>query len=92
MIGSLPFFIRWFVHFDNVAGDKQRGVRNLELVASEGPISGRWPKSFSASSIYARKSPRKRADCWPNWRTIIPRNPLYRKELDKLQLKLALNR
>src|SRR5580698_6537059 len=26
MVGSLPFFIRWFVHFDNVSGSKERGI------------------------------------------------------------------
>src|SRR5262249_40061996 len=36
MLGSLPFFVRWFVKFDNVAGDKQRGIDRLELVSREG--------------------------------------------------------
>ena len=26
MLGSLPFIVRWFVHFDNVSGSKERGV------------------------------------------------------------------
>src|ERR1039457_3013808 len=36
MIGSLPFFIRWFVKFLNVAGSKERGVDRLKLVAGDG--------------------------------------------------------
>jgi hypothetical protein len=36
MVGSLPFFIRWFVRFDNVQGSKEQGVKNLELVVREG--------------------------------------------------------
>ena len=36
LVGSLPFFIKWFVHFDNVSGSKAAGVRNLQLVATEG--------------------------------------------------------
>src|ERR1017187_2717476 len=36
MIGSLPFIIRWFVHFDNVSGSKERGSENLRTVAREG--------------------------------------------------------
>ena len=27
---SLPFFVKWFVHFDNVSGSKERGLENLE--------------------------------------------------------------
>jgi len=36
MLGSIPFFIRWFIHFDNVDGSKERGVDRLRLVAREG--------------------------------------------------------
>jgi len=36
MIGSLPFFVRWFVHFDNVDGSKKAGVERLQLVSREG--------------------------------------------------------
>ena len=36
MVGSLPFFVRWFVRFDNVSGNKERGLENLRLAAREG--------------------------------------------------------
>ena len=38
MVGSLPFFIRWFVHFDNVNGDKERGVQQPRAGGARGPL------------------------------------------------------
>ena len=44
MIGSLPFFVRWFVHFDNVDGSKasRRGAP-----ADWSPREGHYFKPFS---------------------------------------------
>ncbi|HEX3743937.1 MAG TPA: hypothetical protein VHW09_08400 [Bryobacteraceae bacterium] len=90
MVGSLPFFIRWFVHFDNVAGDKDRGVRNLELVAREGRYLGPLAKVFLGIIDLREKKPREARTLLAELVRDYPRNPLYRKELDKLQLKLAM--
>lgn len=90
MIGSLPFFIRWFVHFDNVAGDKQRGVRNLELVAREGHYFRPLAKVFLGIIDLREKKPQEARRLLAELVHDYPRNPLYRKELDKLDRKLAL--
>ena len=89
MIGSLPFFIRWFVHFDNVSGDKQRGVRNLELVAREGRYFSPLAKVFLGIIDLREKKPREARQLLTELVRDYPRNPLYRKELDKLDRKLA---
>lgn len=92
MIGSLPFFIRWFIHFDNVDGDKQRGVRHLELVAREGHYLRPLAKVFLGIIDLREKKPQEARQLLAELVHDYPRNPLYRKELDKLQLKLALRR
>jgi tetratricopeptide (TPR) repeat protein len=84
MIGSLPFFIRWFVHFDNVEGDKQRGVRNLELVAREGRYLGPLAKIFLGIIDLREKKPQEARKLLAELVRDYPQNPLYRKELDKL--------
>ena len=33
VLGSLPFFVRWFVHWENVNGSKEAGKQHLELAA-----------------------------------------------------------
>jgi hypothetical protein len=90
MVGSLPFFIRWFVHFDNVEGDKQRGMRHLELVAREGHYFRPLAKVFLGIIDLREKKPQEARQLLAELVRDYPRNPLYRKELDKLDRKLAL--
>ncbi len=89
MIGSLPFFIRWFVHFDNVDGDKKRGVRNLELVAREGRYFRPLAKVFLGIIDLREKKPEAARRLLAELVRDYPRNPLYKKELDKLDRRLA---
>ena len=85
MIGSLPFFIRWFIHFDNVAGDKQAGVRHLELVAREGRYLAPLAKVFLGIIDLREKKPQQARELLAELVRDYPRNPLYRKEWEKLR-------
>ncbi|MEI9973855.1 MAG: hypothetical protein WDO73_18460 [Ignavibacteriota bacterium] len=87
MVGSLPFFIRWFVHFDNVDGDKQRGIEHLELVAREGRYFGPLAKVFLGIIDLREKKPQEARKLLAELVRDYPRNPLYRKELEKLDRK-----
>ena len=89
MIGSLPFFIRWFIHFDNVNGDKQKGVDNLKLVAREGRYFSPLAKVFLGIIDLREKRPREARELMAELVRDYPQNPLYRKELDKLNRQLA---
>ena len=91
MVGSLPFFIRWFVHFDNVAGDKKRGVQNLELVAREGHYLKPLAKVFLGIIDLREKKPQEARNLLADLARDYPGNPLYRKELDKLNVKLGIH-
>jgi hypothetical protein len=84
MVGSLTFFIRWFVHFDNVEGDKQTGVRHLELVAREGRYFGPLAKVFLSIIDLREKRPQDARKLLGELVRDYPRNPLYRKELEKV--------
>jgi len=90
MIGSLPFFIRWFIHFDNVDGNKQRGIDNLELVAREGHYLKPLAKIFLGIIDLREKKPQEARRLLAELVHDYPRNPLYRKELEKLNGKLAV--
>jgi hypothetical protein len=91
MLGSLPFFVRWFVHFDNVDGSKDRGVERLRLVARE----GHYFKPFSKIMLSIIGLREKRPQETQQWLTELardyPENRLFRKELAKLNAKLAVN-
>jgi hypothetical protein len=89
MVGSLPFFIRWFVHFDNVNGSKERGVVNLELTAR----AGHYFRPF-AQILLGIIDLRNKKLALAQGRLLqlvreYPRNPLFRKELGKINEKLG---
>lgn len=90
MVGSLPFFIRWFVHFDNVDGSKQRGVSNLELTAR----SGHYFRPFAEILLGIIDLRNKRLVPAKNRLQQLvseyPANPLFRKELGKINEKLGM--
>jgi hypothetical protein len=89
MVGSLPFFIRWFVHFDNIAGDKKRGVQRLEQVAREGHYFRPFSKILLATIALREKRPRDAQRYLVELSRDYPENPLFRRELDKVSAKIA---
>ena len=84
MVGSLPFFIRWFVRFDNVQGSKERGVKNLELVVREGHYFKPFAKILLGIIDLREKRPRETEKLLENLAPDYPSNPLFRKELARL--------
>jgi hypothetical protein len=89
MIGSLPFFIKWFVHFDNIDGDKKKGVDRLELVAREGHYFRPFSKILLATIALREKRPRDAQRYLVELSRDYPQNPLFRRELDKVSAKVA---
>jgi hypothetical protein len=90
MIGSLPFFVRWFVHFDNVEGDKKKGLERLELVAREGHFFRPFSKILLAVAALREKRPRDAQKLLTELAHDYPGNPLFRKELTKVSSKLGV--
>jgi predicted Zn-dependent protease len=89
MIGSLPFFVRWFVHFDNVEGDKKKGLERLELVSREGHFFRPFSKILLAVAALREKRPRDAQKLLTELARDYPGNPLFRKELTKVSSKLG---
>lgn len=92
MVGSLPFFVRWFVHFDGVSGNKERGIEQLQLAARQ----GRYLKSFAKillGLIYLReKKPAETRKLLAELAQEHPQNALFRRELAHLSSKQAVSR
>jgi len=84
MVGSLPFFVRWFVHFDNVQGSKEQGVKNLELVVREGHYFAPFAKILLAIIDLREKRPRETEKLLEGLAHDYPSNPLFRKELARM--------
>jgi hypothetical protein len=90
MIGSLPFFVRWFVHFDNVTGNKEQGKQHLELTAREGRYFKAFAKILLAIAALREKHPADAQKLMAELAREYPANPLFRKELAKLNSKLGI--
>ncbi|MGA3073842.1 MAG: hypothetical protein ABSG56_09125 [Bryobacteraceae bacterium] len=84
MVGSLPFFIRWFVHFDNVQGSKDQGIKNLELVVREGHYFKPFAMILLGIIDLREKRPRETEKLLESLARDYPSNPLFRKELARM--------
>jgi hypothetical protein len=84
IVGSLPFIIRWFVHFDNVTGNKERGVENVRLVAREGHYFKPFAKILLGIAALRDKKPQEARDLLMDLARDYPENRLFRNELAKV--------
>ena len=84
MVGSLPFFIRWFVHFDNVQGSKDQGIKNLELVVREGHYFKPFAMILLSIIDLREKRPRETEKLLESLAHDYPSNPLFRRELARM--------
>ena len=88
LLGSLPFFIRWFVRMDQVKGSKKQAIENLELVAERGRYLGPFAKILLAIICLREEMPERSAALLRELTATYPENPLMRKELVKVTEKL----
>ena len=83
VVGSLYFFVRWFVRIDGIQGSKQKAIEHLQLVAERGKYYGPFARVL-LSVIYLRE---KRAQDAENLLAALvsefPENPLLRRELER---------
>jgi hypothetical protein len=84
LLSSLPFFVRWFVHFDGVEASKPQAVQNLERVAQSGKYLGPFAKILLAVIYLREKQPAKSQALLIELHRAYPENPLFRKELEKI--------
>jgi hypothetical protein len=81
IVGSLPFFLRWFVHMDSVEGNKKKGIDELELVAKQGKYYGPFARMLLAVIAMREKRPQDAESLLAGLASEYPQNPLIRKEL-----------
>ncbi len=84
LVGSLPFFARWFVRFEDTAGDKRQAVKQLELVAREGHYYKPFAKVLLAVIHLREKRPLDAERLLAELSREYPENPMVRRELAKL--------
>jgi hypothetical protein len=88
LLGSLPFFVRWFVRFEQAEGSKEKAVVNLQRVAREGRYMGPFARILLAVIALREKQPGEARMWLEGLVREFPENPLLRRELDKLSPKI----
>jgi len=88
LVGSLPFFVRWFVHFDDVKGNKNTGIQNLQTVAKSGHYLRPFARILLAIVYLREKKPLETQKILTELAVEFPENALIRKELAKLNSQL----
>jgi hypothetical protein len=89
LIGSLPFYIKWFVHFDGVNGSKNTGIQNLQLVARSGQYLRPFAKILLAMVYLREKQPRETERLLAALTSEYPDNSLLRKEWAKVAAQVG---
>lgn len=88
LVGSLPFFVRWFVHFEDVKGSKNVGIQNLQTVARSGHYLRPFARILLAIVYLREKKPWETQKLLTELSSEYPENPLLHKELTKLNSQL----
>jgi hypothetical protein len=92
ILASMPFFLRWLVHFDHIQGDKEKGIENLKLVARHGQYYSPFAKILLAVVYLREKRPQDARIYLAEFAHDYPGNPLIRKELENVNRKLAVRK
>ena len=88
LVASLPFYVKWFVHFDEVKGSKTQAIENLRLVATSGRYLKPFAKILLAIVSAREKQPEETRRLLAELAVEFPENKLIHKELDKFTVKL----
>jgi hypothetical protein len=89
IMGSLPFFVRWIVRFEQVKGSKEQAMSNLKKVADSGRYLGPFARILLSIIHVREKRPQQAMALLAELTRQFPENPLLRKELAKLRSKHA---
>jgi hypothetical protein len=88
VIGSLPFFVRWFIKVENINGNKEQGIKTVEMVAQKGHFLKPFAKILLAVANLREKKPRVAEGLLTELARDYPENPLFKQELSRLTLRL----
>lgn len=81
VVGSLPFFVRWFVRLDHVQGDKRKGIEAMKLVARHGRYYGPFARVMLAVASLREGKLEDARILLAGVAAEYPANPLARREL-----------
>jgi len=85
MIGSLPFFVKWFIRFPETEGSKEKAIHNLEIVSRKGFYMGPFARILLSIIHLREKRPREAVRVLEILSREFPANPLLKREYERLR-------
>jgi hypothetical protein len=89
LLGSMPFFVKWFVRFEGVEGQKSAAATKLQRVAKSGRYLGPFARILLAIVHLREKRPALALGVLDRLSVDFPRNPLFRMEAQKVRAFLG---
>lgn len=89
-VGSLNFFFRLFIHFDEIQGSKQKAIENLRKVVAYGRYYPPFAKILLSVIFLREKQPQQALALLREVEHDFPENPLIKNEVRRLAVKLGL--
>ena len=89
LLGSMPFFLRWFIKMEGVEGQKSNAARKLERVAASGRYLGPFARILLSIVHLREKQPARALALLRQLSSDYPHNPLFRAESSKLAQRLG---
>lgn len=87
LIGSLPFFAKWFVKFPETEGSKEKAIQNLEQVARSGYYMGPFARILLSIIHLREKRPQSARRMLETLARDFPGNALLKKEYEILKTR-----
>jgi tetratricopeptide (TPR) repeat protein len=84
LVGDLPFFLRWFIRFDGVQGDKEKGIERLQYVSENARYSAGFAKVLLAAVYLRENQPAKSVNMLTELTQKYPNNPLFPREIRQI--------
>lgn len=89
--GSIPFLFRWMLRFEQVEGSKKLGIEHLQEVANSGRYLAPMAKIVLVTIFMREKRFEEARRLTAELAADYPENPLFQRELKKLEAKLSGN-
>jgi hypothetical protein len=86
LIGSMSAPMRWLLRLGGVSGDKNAGIAELQLTAQRGRYLAPFARILLAIAYVREKDKAKARDVLSSLRTDFPNNPLFAREIARLEL------
>jgi hypothetical protein len=84
IIGSMAAPVRWVVRLGGISGDKQAGIRELEITAQHGRYLAAYARILLAIAYVRERDTAHARELLVSLQQDFPRNPLFAREIGKL--------